>query len=203
MSTSTVRRKHSRVEFVFDERSLVSLDVLERQGHLTPQLKELFIMLTSIKQALDIRLYPILAFKVLDGASVKVTLDLGFWVTVEVEVLIQGVSVPPSLDLAQSATVKAYVEQWLTLHAQEFGPLVFKSSVLDDHRRAHGNILDAYSTDLKNFLLQNELALPYDGLTPTVWTAEHLTTVDRFVFPTSLHRRKEETSVDVDARSSK
>lgn len=122
--------------------------------------------------------FPVLAYSVLDGDSVRVTLDRGWRDTLQLVCRLHGIDAPPKDERAGSLC-RDCTERWLSkidagdLFAVSHGQGKYSGRFLGelhDWRTEEG---------LAKWLLRNGLVRPYDGGTKEPWRESDLRTICR------------------------
>ncbi len=116
--------------------------------------------------------------RVVDGDTLHCVVDLGFFVTIDVDVRLNGIDAPElhGQTHTQGAKVKLAVEQWV----KTLWPIgmVLESALLDKYRRSLGNIRATTGESLCAHLLEIGYAKPYNGGTKQPWTDAELYIID-------------------------
>jgi endonuclease YncB( thermonuclease family) len=122
--------------------------------------------------------YPVKAYEVQDGDTVKVMLDLGFCLYHTVSLRVIGVDAPEmrvASQKAAAAVVKRSVAEWLY---RDNEPLICVSIAMDKYAgRIVGDLMYG-PLSLSQWLLNKRLAKPYDGGTKGHWTDEELSAIE-------------------------
>jgi micrococcal nuclease len=122
-------------------------------------------------------IYPIIeVVKIHDGDTVKIKLDVGFNMTAEYSVRINGVDTPEVTGFEKEAgkVVREVVVKWID-EAQTKGPLYVKYDEFGKYAgRFVGDILDVNGHSLSAYLIHYKWSKPWDGkgASPTYSTAE-------------------------------
>ncbi len=118
------------------------------------------------------------AYRIIDGDTLQATLDIGFHLSWDFNVRLNGLDCPE----AHGATAKysdlaaKVVLRWMN----QGGDLKIQSlSTEEKYGRLLGIIWDENNCSLNDFLLRNELAQPYDGKTKTPWTLAALLILEK------------------------
>jgi len=116
----------------------------------------------------NIHIFPIKDYRVIDGDTVEVFLDLQFGLTMKTSIRIIGINTPEvrgDREKKAGLAIKEVVEQWM----KERGPL-YCQVVKEDKfgGRFDGRIISATDYRLSEYLLDNNLAQEYDGKTKKV-----------------------------------
>jgi len=123
--------------------------------------------------------FPILKIiKVLDGDSLRLSVDLGFKLSRIIDVRIHGIDTPEIRGYQKSAgqLVRQALIKMLT-KAQEKGQLTLISEDLDKYGRCLGDIETQDNDSILNFLLEKELGRIYNGGKRGKWEKEELNQV--------------------------
>jgi micrococcal nuclease len=125
-------------------------------------------------------------YRVIDGDSVEVHLDLGFDLTKKIQVRVFGVDTPEKVGKQKHAGIPVKTAIICLLKDRPF--YVESVSWGKYAKRVIGKIWIEYEGSLLNmtdFLLDREMALPYGGKTKNVWTEELLNkakdSADKFI----------------------
>lgn len=128
-------------------------------------------------------LFNVRKFRVIDGDSVEVEMDLGCKLYQTKTVRLAGVDAPEMHGATKGfgEKVRGLVDRWLSHRV----PLTLMSLDWDEK---YGRLMgDFYSVcepgfpSLTGYLLQNGLALPYDGGQKRIWAATELAKISSFV----------------------
>jgi endonuclease YncB( thermonuclease family) len=115
-------------------------------------------------------IYPITEIiKIHDGDTVKVSLDLGFNLTIEYSIRIDGVDTPEVTGTEKEAgkVVREVAIKWIN-EAQAKGPLYAIYNGFGKYaNRFVGDVLDIDGNSLSQYLLDNGWTKPWDGKGPS------------------------------------
>lgn len=118
--------------------------------------------------------YPILEHRVVDGDTISASIDLGFDLRYSASIRLHGLNTPEVTGVERDAglVVSERVRQWLAQHDRVYVRSVAKDKYAG---RFVGVIIAPDGTTLNDWLLQQNLAIPYDGAGPVPrFTAEQL-----------------------------
>lgn len=125
-----------------------------------------------------IQVYPISAYRVIDGDTVEVRLEYGQGISHVVGLRIAGADTPETNRKAQKEAgdaVEAVVVQWI---ADQTHLLAHYSKVDKFGGRIDGDLVaPGADSGLAAYLLENGLARPYEGGTRGEWTEEQLSAI--------------------------
>lgn len=119
--------------------------------------------------------YYVNTFRIIDGDTLQATLDLGFHLSWDFNIRLNGIDAPEIHGASKPIgdLVTKVVQKWMTsIDAQ---PVRVQSVSIDEkYGRLLGVIIDQYNNSLNEFLIRNALAFQYDGGTKKVWTKNDL-----------------------------
>lgn len=118
--------------------------------------------------------YYVNTFRVIDGDTLEATLDLGFHLAWDFNVRLNGLDAPEVHGPTRSVglLVGAVVQKWMTDAGTDIR--IQSVSVDEKYGRLLGVIYSQANESLNQYLLDNSLALPYDGKTKKIWTQSEL-----------------------------
>lgn len=123
----------------------------------------------------------ILRFRVVDGDTLDLTLDLGHHIRLDVMCRLQGIDAPEKSTTA-GMLVKRYMTKWLE-HYQD--DIRWDSQELDKYRRSLGEVrlidrsLPTLGPDLTSWLLNQGLVRNYNGGKKPKWLKAQLKAVEK------------------------
>ena len=122
--------------------------------------------------------YKILDFSNYDGDSFDLTLDLGFELITHKKVRINGVDTPELrggtvLSKALAKEAKEAAAAWVSLSMENGGAYFSSEGYKGKFGRPLGDIINVNAKSLKQFLLNECLAVPYHGQAKASIAAEH------------------------------
>jgi len=118
-------------------------------------------LICAVSAAVEIHIYPITSYRVIDGDTVEVVIDMGFDISKETDARISGINTPENRgdEKAAGLLVTAEVIEWLsdkTLYYQYQGVGKYGG-------RSIGDIVLEDGTKLSTYLLESGYAKEYDG----------------------------------------
>lgn len=126
-------------------------------------MKYLILLLFSTLYAVEPHIFPVNEFRIIDGDTVEVIMDLGFDLTKKTSVRIVGVNAPEKTGNEKVAglAVTAEVSTWLT------GYTIYCKYEKEDKYggRIDGDIIRSDGQRLSKYLIDNGYAKIYDGTT--------------------------------------
>lgn len=122
--------------------------------------------------------YPVVeVIKVVDGDTLKMSLDMGFNTHRVVTCRINGIDCPESSteagDLCDDITTRWLGDRHDKLTAEPLG-LIWRSHSLDKYGRSLGDLFDADNVPLSSYLLNLRIAKEYSGEGRRSWTEQEL-----------------------------
>lgn len=120
----------------------------------------------------------VLGWKVTDGDTISLTLDLQFRLMLETNARIAGIDTPEISDSRQHlAAVKAQnaAREWCRCHA----PLTFISHGPDKYEGRSVGDIEGKGESLAKWLLAQGYARVYDGGHKAEWTSDELSRIER------------------------
>lgn len=107
-------------------------------------------------------IYPVSTYRVVDGDTIAVTLDLGFGIQYSTSVRLAGLNAPEITGRERPAglMVATRVQRWMEQHPQIFVQYVAEDAYAG---RIVGTVLTPSGESLNTWLLQTGQAIPYDG----------------------------------------
>lgn len=117
-------------------------------------------------------------FRVVDGDSIKMEIDLGFHMRADVDVRLMGIDAPERTGESRDAgvAVTEVVRKWMASRFHGDTSLVLVSKGLDKYGRSLGDVLEngQPGKGLCDFLLEHRLVHPYDGTGERGFTEEEI-----------------------------
>ncbi len=116
---------------------------------------------------------PVLQFKIVDGDTFDLLLDVGFGGREQVRCRLLGLDAP-EIDTRAGQLVTLITYDWMA----SVGDLLWKSKKVDKYGRSLGELVSEGGWTLNLHLLKYQLAKAYDGETKRVWSNDELTVVE-------------------------
>lgn len=113
----------------------------------------------------NIHIYPVKEYRVIDGDTIEVVLDIQFGLTMKTSIRIIGINTPEvrgDKEKRAGLAVKSLVEQWLKNHETIYCQVIKEDKF---GGRFDGRIITPTEYTLSEYLLDNKLAQEYDGKT--------------------------------------
>ena len=121
-------------------------------------------------------------FRVVDGDSIKMEIDLGFHMRADVDVRLMGIDAPERRGDATrecGVAVTEVVRKWMASRFHGDESLILVSRGLDKYGRSLGDVLENGQPEkgLCDFLLEHNLVHPYDGTGERGFTPDEVTRI--------------------------
>lgn len=97
--------------------------------------------------------------EVIDGDSIKLSVDLGFYVNTTVHIRLLGVDCPERNDPEAWRLAREFAQNWLT----ETGKITLECFGREKYGRWLGRVFNAQGKSLSDALIDSGFGVPYEG----------------------------------------
>lgn len=145
--------------------------------------------------------YIIKSYEIIDGDTLRCDIDLGFDLTIKIDVRIDGIDTPEVNRITQRPAgnvATEFARYWLT-EATKNGRKIYCHSIERDKYagRIVGRVLNDQGAKLGQFLIASKVAHVYDGSGPRPeWTEEELDEISKMTIPTSNEVKTADETTD-------